>query len=197
MTKGLAGHPVIEVANQEDLAAWLEEQDETTCSHWLVHGKKNAGESYLPYDTMVRTLLSHGWIDSLPRRVDDTRTAHLISPRKPGSVWSLDNRERVAELEARGLMTERGKRIVEAARHDGSWDLLKPTETGEAPSDLTSALEAKQALDEWQKLSLATRRRALEALVLARKAETRQKRIKRIVEACAAGEDPTRWQPRS
>lgn len=188
--------PSVEVASAKELRDWLSRQSPQASSHWLIHGKKSAGEAYLPYGEMVKALLAYGWIDSLPRSVDETRTSHLISPRKPGSVWSKDNRERVAELEREGRMAPAGREAVERARQDGSWDALKGTEEGIAPPDLADALQQAAATLDWERFSLSVRRRALEFLLSAKRDETRQRRITRIVDATRVGVDPTQWRPK-
>ena len=93
----------------EELRAWLEEHHATSTGIWAVYGKKSAGERWLPYEQVVHELLCYGWIDSLGRGLDETRTQLLITPRRRKSQWSEPNRKRVAELEATGLLTEAGR----------------------------------------------------------------------------------------
>lgn len=187
----------VEVASTAELREWLAAHHVRTESVWLVTGKKQAGARYIPYSAIVEELLCFGWIDSLPRALDETRAMLLISPRKRGSAWSKDNRERIARLEREGRMADPGRAVVEAARADGAWDRLVATETGEAPPDLASALVAAGALAGWGRLSLAVRRRSLELLLAAKRPETRAARIARIVAAAAEGKDPTAWRPKT
>lgn len=42
--------------------------------------------------------LCFGWIDSRPAKIDQTRTALLCTPRKPGSGWSKVNKDRIDRL---------------------------------------------------------------------------------------------------
>ncbi|WP_199797899.1 YdeI family protein [Erythrobacter sp. KY5] len=121
----------------------------------------------------------------------------LISPRKPGSNWSKDNRDRVKKLEAEGRMHLAGHECLALAKRDGSWERLKQTETGEAPLDLARALEEAGASDQWDAFSLSVRRRSLELLLAAKLPQTRANRIERIVKASVAGEDPTLWRPKA
>ena len=97
-------HPRIEVANRRALRDWLAENAAISGAVWLVSGKKSAGDRYLPYDDLVDELLCFGWVDSLPRALDDLRSMHLIAPRKPGSGWSRVNKARVARLIADGRL---------------------------------------------------------------------------------------------
>lgn len=186
----------VEVACAAELRAWLCAHHASAESVWLVTPRKGAGRAHLPYGTIVEELLCFGWIDSLPRGLDAARTMILISPRKPGSNWSKDNRERIARLEREGRMAPPGAAAVAAARVDGSWDRLVATESGEAPPDLAAALAEASAAGGWAGLSLAVRRRSLEFLLSAKRPETRAKRIAQIVGAAREGKDPTAWRPK-
>jgi uncharacterized protein YdeI (YjbR/CyaY-like superfamily) len=186
----------VEIASIADLRAWLAANHGRAQSVWLVTARKQAGARYVAYSGIVEELLCFGWIDSLPRALDPMRTMLLISPRKPGSNWSKDDRARVEWLERDGRMASAGAAVVAAARRDGSWDRLKTTETGTAPADLLSALSAAGAVQQWDAFSLAVRRRSLEFLTAAKRPETRTKRIATIVAAAADGTDPTSWKPK-
>ena len=186
----------VEVASTQELRAWLAANHACGQSVWLVTGKKQAGAGYIPYAAIVEELLCYGWIDSLPRALDATRAMLLISPRKPGSAWSKDNRERIARLEAEGRMAAPGRAVVEAARADGAWERLMATESGKAPTDLAEALAEAGAEMGWEGLSLSVRRRSLELLLAAKRPDTRAARIARIVTAARKGKDPTAWRPK-
>lgn len=197
MTRRLDDLQRIEVKSAVELRNWLEVEHARAESFWLVTYKKSAGIRHVPYNDIVEELLCFGWVDSVPRALDEERTMVLISPRKTGSNWSKDNRERIAKLEREGRMAEAGRACVETAKRDGSWDRLKQTETGYAPPDLAAALAAASVEENWQEFSLSVRRRALEFLLSAKRNETREKRIRQIVEASTVREDPTRWKPKS
>jgi uncharacterized protein YdeI (YjbR/CyaY-like superfamily) len=62
----------------------------------------------LPYEDTVREALCFAWIDSLIKRLDDDRYALKVTPRRPASKWSDNNRKRWAELKAAGLLTSTG-----------------------------------------------------------------------------------------
>lgn len=193
----MSNWPEIEVRNAAELRHWLSRQSSDAGSHWLIHGKKAAGKTYLPYGEMVEALLAYGWIDSLPRAIDATRTAHMITPRKAGSNWSKANRDRVAKLEREGRMESPGRAAVERAKRDGSWEALKKSEYGRAPKDLSKALQREDALGDWRALSQAVRRRSLEWLHAAKTEATREKRITAIIGGARAGKDPYFWKPGS
>jgi uncharacterized protein YdeI (YjbR/CyaY-like superfamily) len=193
---GLDQYPRIEVTDRHALRRWLLEQHLTAGPHWLVTGKKAAGDRYIPYAAIVEELLCFGWIDSLPRALDDLRTMVFIAPRKVGSGWSAANRMRVEKLSAAAMIMPAGERAIAAARADGSWDWFMVSDSGEAPADLATNLIAAGAMATWQSFTLATRKRALEFLFAAKRPATRAQRMAQIVSATSAGIDPTMWRPK-
>lgn len=74
-----------EVTSRAALRAWLKAHHTQAESMWLVTWKKPDARN-APYDAIVEELLCVGWVDSLPRKLDDARTMLLISPRKPKSA---------------------------------------------------------------------------------------------------------------
>ena len=69
----------------------------------------------LPYIDVVEEALCFGWIDSTLKRLPDGRLAQRLSPRRKRSHWTELNKQRCAALEARGLMTEAGRRALDLA----------------------------------------------------------------------------------
>jgi uncharacterized protein YdeI (YjbR/CyaY-like superfamily) len=112
----------VEFATVDELRAWLAEHHTTSPGIWAVYGKKAAGERWIPYEEVVRQALCFGWVDIRGRGLDEIRTQMLLTPRRARSNWSEPNRNRVAQLEAAGLMTEAGRAAVEAAKAGGTWE---------------------------------------------------------------------------
>jgi uncharacterized protein YdeI (YjbR/CyaY-like superfamily) len=107
---------------REAWRAWLAEHHATSADIWLVLAKKNSGLQSVSLDEAVEEALCFGWIDSRLRRIDERTHALRFTPRKPKSVWSQSNKERVARLMAQGLMMPAGLAAVEAGMASGAWD---------------------------------------------------------------------------
>ncbi|MCP2937764.1 hypothetical protein NK983_34210, partial [Salmonella enterica subsp. enterica serovar Typhimurium] len=76
------------------------------------------------YDEAVEEALCFGWIDSLPRKLDEQRSMLKFTPRKPKSVWSELNKTRIEKLIAEKRMMPPGLEKIEQAKKDGSWHTL-------------------------------------------------------------------------
>lgn len=171
--------------------AWLAAHSEAAGGCWAVTWRKGSGRPSVPYADLVEEGLCVGWIDSRGRRVDEARTALLFTPRRTGSGWSGPNKERIGRLEPAGLLLPSGQAVVDAARADGSWVLLDSVEALEEPVDLAAALDADPAARVgWNAFPRSVRRSLLERLVLAKRPETRARRIADAVEVAARGVRP-------
>ena len=175
----------VEVKNREELRNWLEENHARTTGVWLVTYKK-ASQHYLAYRDIVQECLCFGWIDSLPRKLDEVRTMLYISPRKQGSNWSRVNKDYVANLQGMGLMQPAGLEKIDRAKKDGSWSFLDDVEALILPEDLKVAFEENAiALSNWERFPRSTKRGILEWIKNAKKPATRNKRITETVNKAA------------
>ncbi|QTV80915.1 YdeI/OmpD-associated family protein [Microbacterium sp. NIBRBAC000506063] len=171
------------------MAAWLAANHETARAVWLVIPR---GSGYRErYEQAVRQALCFGWVDGQSRPHDGEGTLQRFSPRKPRSMWAGTNKARVAELEAAGLMTDAGRRVIENAKANGMWEVLDGPEAGVEPPELTAALDANpEARERWDAFPASARKFGLTAIALARRPETRAVRIARIVADAADGTRP-------
>jgi len=120
-----------------------------------------------------------------------------MSPRKTKSGWARTNKERVARLEAEGLMTPAGRRVIEAAKANGSWSLLDDVENLVVPEDLATAFDAHPGSREhFDAFPRSARRNILEWIVMARRPQTRANRIAETAELAAKGERANQWKPK-
>jgi uncharacterized protein YdeI (YjbR/CyaY-like superfamily) len=145
--------------------------------------KAHTAQKSVPYEDMVREALCFGWIDSLIKRLDDDRYALKVTPRKPTSKWSDLNRKRWAELEAAGLLTPAGR----AAAPTSNTYAPKPV-IPELPAYIAKALKANsRAWTFFRELPRTERRNFVVWIHMAKRPETRDRRIRESVALLAAG----------
>ena len=119
---------------------WLQVHHNKFAGIWFVYYKKQTGKPRVSYDEAVEEALCFGWIDSLPRKIDEEKSKLLFTPRKPKSVWSKLNKTRIEKLIENGLMTEIGLAKIEAAKKDGSWNTLDASDNLQIAEDLQKVL---------------------------------------------------------
>jgi uncharacterized protein YdeI (YjbR/CyaY-like superfamily) len=175
----------VEMRSRGEWRAWLQANHQTSPGVWLVTFKQGSAH-YFSYGERVEEALCFGWVDSLARGLDDTRSMQLFTPRKPKSNWSGPNKERVARLTAAGLMAPAGQAMVELAKATGTWTALEEVEAGVEPADLAAALDAvADARRHWDAFPPGARRVLLGWLFAAKASPTRAKRIAEIVARAA------------
>ena len=178
----------VEVASRAELREWLSLNNKRRNGVWLVSHKK-VSTNYLPYDDLVEECLCFGWVDSLPRALDDTRSMRYIAPRKPGSAWSKVNKARVTSLLERGLMAPSGLALIEQAKEDGTWSLLDDVDNGIAPPDLLEELSKfSNAKKHFDAFPPSSKKIILEWIKMAKRPETRTKRIRDTAEKAERNE---------
>ena len=183
--------PIFHAESRAAWRAWLVEHHGTERGVWLCSWKAATGRPTCAYADAVEEALCFGWIDSTVNTLDDERGMQLMTPRKPKSSWTRLNRQRVAEMEAAGLMTDAGRRVVEAAQASGWWTLYDTVEDLIEPPELAAALDANpEARSTWDGWPPSVRKQALWSIVSAARPETATSRIGAIVATAARGERP-------
>jgi uncharacterized protein YdeI (YjbR/CyaY-like superfamily) len=182
-------------ATLADWRAWLEANSAATVSVWLVVHKKSSPDFAFPLDQAVEEALCFGWIDSLPRKLDDRRSMLLFSPRKTGSLWSALNKRRVEKVIREGRMAAAGLAKIEAAKADGTWSGLDAAEALEIPADLADAFRTRPGSRiAFEAFPRFAKRAILEWIIQAKTPPTRAKRVLETAEKAAIGERANRWR---
>ena len=175
------------VSTRTEWRAWLATNHDRSAGIWLVFDRKSSRTDRFAYADSVEEALCFGWIDSLVRPIDADHYKQLFTPRKPKSVWSRTNKERVERLIAGGLMTPAGLARIDEAKRTGSWTALDAVEAQVIPPELEAALEADpKAKAHFFAFSPSARKAYLYWLNAAKRPETRATRVKEIVRLAAA-----------
>jgi uncharacterized protein YdeI (YjbR/CyaY-like superfamily) len=181
--------PVLAFPDQAAFEAWLEAEHATSPGIYVRLSKKNAGVPSVTYAEVVESCLCFGWIDGRGNRLDDRFHLQRITPRRPRSVWSQTNVDRVEALLEAGRMRPAGLAAVEAARADGRWDrAYAGAKDITVPDDLAAALDADPKVRaEFESLDGANRYAVLFRVHTAGTPETRARRIATLVQMLAEG----------
>lgn len=187
----------VEPRSLDEWRAWLSEHHTRTRGVWLVTWRTGTNGPQIGYEQTVEQALCFGWIDSTARRLDDERRMLWFAPRKKGSGWARTNKARIERLTAAGLMTPAGTALIDAAKADGSWTLLDDVEDLVVPDDLAAALAARPpAAEHWAAFPPSARRALLGWIVMAKRPQTRAKRIAETAAAAAENRRANEWTPK-
>jgi len=86
---------------------------------WVLFYKKDTDRSSMDYESAVEEALCFGWVDSIIKKIDDTKYLRKFTPRNENSRWSETNRKRVKRLISQNRMTDAGLAKIEAAKRNG------------------------------------------------------------------------------
>jgi uncharacterized protein YdeI (YjbR/CyaY-like superfamily) len=169
--------------SRQEWREWLQNHHDKKQAVWLIYYKKKSNFPTVIYSEAVDEALCFGWIDSKAKPIDEHTFMQFFSRRNKKSVWSKVNKEKIERLTNEGLMTKAGFDIIEIAKKNGSWTILDDAEALIIPEDLENEFQKRiKAKDFFLGLSRSDKRNILQWLVLAKKQETRAKRIFEIVE---------------
>ena len=174
---------------------WLEKNHSTAPGIWMIYYKKETGKRKFDMAEAVEEALCFGWIDSVAQKLDDERSMQKFTPRKPKSVWSKINKQRIEKLIEQELMTPAGLATIERAKKNGSWDTLNSsdlhTDNNSMPDDLEKALSKnKKALANFLTFPPSYRKRFLFWIDSAKTPLTKAVRIKQTLLMAAANKKP-------
>ncbi|MFG2427546.1 YdeI family protein [Streptomyces sp. NPDC048590] len=176
----------------DELERWLDGHHAVTPSLWIKVAKKSTGIETVTASEIIDTVLCYGWIDGQRKSLDETYYLQRISPRRPGSAWSLVNVRKVEALSAAGRMRESGEAQVRAAREDGRWAAAYPSQReATVPADLAAALASEpRAADHFETLGRTERYLVVLHLLAARTPGLRARRLDRAITKLASGQTP-------
>lgn len=180
--------------SRKEWRQWLQKNHEKLPSVWLIYYKTKTGKSSLSWSDAVDEALCFGWIDSTRRSLDEESFMQFFSKRKPRSVWSRINKDKVARLDKEGLISKAGYESIETAKQNGSWTILDELEDLSLPKDLEKAFKTKPgSKDFFLSLSKSVRKAILQWLILARQQETRDRRIAEIAVLASEQKKPKQF----
>lgn len=176
------GKEVVTPLSRDWWRSWLDSNPDRIEGVWVAFLREKSPLDGPQYPELVEEALCFGWIDSTVKVYDEHRRIQWFSPRRRGGIWSALTKERLARLEDKGLMTDRGRAAIEAAKADGSWTSYDPVEALIVPEDLRAALESEGLTSAFGGLSASMRKGHLWAVYSAKRPETRSKRIASILD---------------
>lgn len=181
-------------SNPEDWRKWLSQHHEHEKGVWLVIYKKSSKTPNLSWSQAVDEALCYGWIDSVKQTIDNEKYRQYFTKRKPKSTWSKVNKEKVEQLIKNGKMTKAGADAIEIAKQNGYWTLLDSVEQLIIPNDLQQQLDKHpDAKSYFLSLNKATQKGMLFWIKVAKRSETRTKRINEIIEKALVGQKPKQF----
>ncbi len=182
--------PIKEFKTQTAWEKWLAKNHANSKGVWMRFYKKASGIKSMNYDQALDGALCYGWIDGQTNKYDDVSWVQRFTPRRSRSLWSKRNIGHVERLTEAGKMHPAGQKEIDAAKADGRWQFAYDSHSTMAiPEDFLKELKknkkAKAFFDTLNKNNLFSIGYRLQT---AKRPETREKRMKQILEMMEKGE---------
>ena len=176
---------------------WLSRHHSMSVGIWIQFYKKHLQTPCISYEDALDEALCYGWIDSLVKRIDETRYLRKFTPRKMEANWSLKNKRRVLELFAQGGLQESGLNVIPGYRARGkipwSSDQLENMESKDLslPDFMRNSFsEHEPALTNFLNLAPGYRNQYVGWVTAAKRTKTQQKRLAEVIERLKANKKP-------
>jgi len=178
----------VEIESQEQLRNWLRLNYSQEEWIWLVTFKKSEKEKYVSRDEVLDELICFGWIDGIRRKLDNTRTMQLISPRRV-QHWAKTYKDRAGKLIKENKMHQSGLDSIKKGKESGLWNFMDDVDNLEIPDDLKTALNKLEgAFDFFDNINNSSKRFVLRWINLSKTEKTRNIRIAKIAKLSSISE---------
>jgi uncharacterized protein YdeI (YjbR/CyaY-like superfamily) len=175
-------------ASPEEWRAWLADHHASESEVLVGLYKRASGRQTMTWSQAVDEALCFGWIDGVRRGVDEHSHSIRFTPRKARSTWSAVNIDKAERLIAEGLMRPAGLRAYGARSEENSRIYAFEQGDVQLPREAEQRLRANAAAWEyWESRPPGYRRLASWWVISAKREETRERRLRTLVEDCAAG----------
>jgi uncharacterized protein YdeI (YjbR/CyaY-like superfamily) len=180
----------------EELRAWFAKNHASATELWVGLYKKVSGKPSVTWPEVVEQALCFGWIDGIRKGIDHQSYMNRLTPRRPGSTWSLRNINTVEELKRRGLMAPPGLQAYEA-RDEKRSEIYSYEERDRplAPAYLRKLKANRRAWTFFSSQAPSYRRGATYWVMSAKREETRLRRLQDLIDSSARGEKPRALRP--
>jgi uncharacterized protein YdeI (YjbR/CyaY-like superfamily) len=186
---GTVSHPskLTFFASPPEWRAWLEQHHDQLDELWVGFYKRGSGKSSITWPEAVDGALCFGWIDGVRKSLDESSYMIRFTPRKSRSTWSAINIKRLAALKKLGLVHSAGLQAFQRRTEDRS--AIYAYEQGKG-AKLTAEYEKvfRANKDAWKFFRAQPpwyRRTSSWWVISAKKEETRQKRLARLIDDSA------------
>ncbi len=170
--------------NQEEFRNWLEKYHKTETELLVGYYKVDSGRPSMTWSQSVDQALCFGWIDGIRRSIDKEKYCIRFTPRKPTSIWSKINIDKIGELKKKGLMRPSGI---------AAFNNRKKSKSGiysfeNQPAKLSDSLEAvfrmnKSAREFFKSQAPSYQKMIIHWIMAARQEKTRLARLEKLISA--------------
>lgn len=176
-------------ATQEDFRKWLDTNNKKETELLVGFYKVGSGKPSMTWPQSVDQALCYGWIDGVRRSLNEDSYTIRFTPRKPSSIWSAINIDKMDVLIAKNLVTPEG--LAAYAKRTESKSRIyshERTEDAQLSAEMEKVFKAnKTAYEFFMKQAPSYRKTVIHLIVSAKQEKTQQSRFEKLLAASADG----------
>jgi uncharacterized protein YdeI (YjbR/CyaY-like superfamily) len=174
--------------SSKEFRKWLERNHKKETELIVGFYKVGSGKPSMTWSESVDQALCFGWIDGIRRSIDKDSYQIRFTPRKPTSIWSTVNIQKIKELTKQGLMMPAGLESFKNRKENNSEIYSYENEETEFSPGFEKQFKAnKIAWKYFQSLAPSYRKTSKNWVMSAKQESTRVKRLTELMEASEAG----------
>ena len=178
---------------QKEFRKWLETNHNKETELFVGFYKVNSGKPSITWSQSVDQALCFGWIDGVRKSIDEDSYFIRFTPRKPGSIWSAINIQKMEELTKQGLMQPAGFASYENRKENKSKIYSYEKADVKFTFDFEKQFKAnKKAWDYFQSLASSYRKLSTNWVMSAKQETTKLKRLNELIADCQA--ETNKWK---
>ncbi len=166
---------------------WLEKNHSEENEVYLVHYKKHTGKRAMTAQQAMDEAICFGWIDTTINRLDENRYRQKFVKRKKTGRWSKNTLKYGKRLIKEGKMSPTGMKAYKQGLKNPIIDHDIPENSKEIEKLKQSLAKNKKAKEFFDNVAPSHKKMWLRWLTRAKREETKDRRIAKIVELCSQG----------
>ena len=173
---------------QKDFRIWFEQYHLTETELWVGFYKVSSGKQSITWPQSVDEALCFGWIDGVRYSIDSESYKIRFSQRRPTSIWSPINIQKVKDFTQQGLMYPAGIAIFEKRTEEKSqaYSYLK-SEINFSTSFEEVFKANTKAWEYFQTLAPSYKKPSINWVMSAKQESTQIKRLNELIADSEAG----------
>lgn len=175
--------------DQQAFRKWLQKNYQKATELLVGFYKVNSGKPSMSWSESVDQALCFGWIDSVRKSIDAESYSIRFTPRKPSSIWSAVNINKIEVLIAAGLMTPSGLTAFEKRSESKSKIYSHENASALAPDYVATFKQHTAAWQFFEQQAPSYKRVIAHWIMSAKQEKTRQSRLEKTI---TASEEQTR-----
>ncbi len=182
--------PIIAFESTKKMESWMKKNHDSSDGIWLRMYKKDSNIPSVTYKEALDVALCFGWIDGQANPDSENSWIQRFTPRRARSMWSKRNIEHAERLIKEKRMQPVGLEAIKAAKADGRWERAYDGSAAMVvPEDFIKELKKnKKAYEFFLTLNKANTYAIAWRLQTAKKPETRERRLKVLLEMMKKGQ---------